>query len=345
MAWRIQDQIVDGEIDNRQRDRITGWLRMTDGRHLRIHLIGNCASDIAGSLIHFRNPAPIPGDIEGLSEDQRGQAGEMTASRKVREPAVPPDVIQQMSEAERPFACRWTNSLYLEWYTSENGRVVVESSSFLVELVDGPVWREASDESTDSLAEPFAFLAYKEVFEEETEDDGTEEEAFEGTEEDLPSPDPLPERDAEKLAAFIEKMNAGNERTRNWRWIGRTHPLIAECLKLAKELARHCRPPPNVSHEHPFCELVESAYAASRKLAVVLGPRSKAEWPPDLVQAPLVLVFLNQANVCLEDGLRALESIEEEGLLSAEWCERVESRLRDLQRETTRLIEEARSSL
>jgi hypothetical protein len=343
MAWRIQDQVIEGEIDNREQGRITGWLRLTDGNVIQLDLLGNAAPDIAGTLIRLVNPQPQHKKVDGLLSQQRGQAGEFTASRKRREITVSPEVYQRLSAAERESVCRWTNCLYLEWYNASNGRVVVESAHFGIEVVDGPLWRLSpetppfSPEGEKSFGLDGSF--FKDDVDEETDEYG------EDPEMDGPSSDPLAESEAEKLAAFIEKMQAAGERARKWKWMARSHPLVAACIKLARELAKHCPPPAHATPEHPFCEIIESIYSASRKLKGALGPHGKGEWPPDLIQAPLVLIFLKQASVCYEDALRALESIEESSLQPDSWCDRVADRIRDLRRETDRLTAEARRSL
>ena len=49
MAWRIEDHIVRGEIDNRVRDRITGriWFVGRD-EPIELDLTGNAWRDVAG---------------------------------------------------------------------------------------------------------------------------------------------------------------------------------------------------------------------------------------------------------------------------------------------------------
>ena len=85
MAWRIEDCVARGEIDNRTRGGVKGkvWLA---GRSdpLVLHLAGNCHGDLAGCLLVFSNSAPKPDSSLTLASDQRGVAGDITASHKVR---------------------------------------------------------------------------------------------------------------------------------------------------------------------------------------------------------------------------------------------------------------------
>ena len=85
MAWRIEDCVARGEIDNRTRGGVDGkvWLA---GRSdpLVLHLAGNCHGDLAGCLLVFSNPAPKPDSSLTLASGQSGVAGDITASHKVR---------------------------------------------------------------------------------------------------------------------------------------------------------------------------------------------------------------------------------------------------------------------
>ena len=87
MAWRINQSVVRGRIDNRVRGRIVGeiWLiRRADP--IALELSGNCGRDLAGCLVQFLNPAAkaVTDEHVDLAAKQTGRAGDMTASRKVR---------------------------------------------------------------------------------------------------------------------------------------------------------------------------------------------------------------------------------------------------------------------
>ena len=146
MAWRIDTEVAEGEIDNRKKGRVTGWIRLADGSELRLDLAGNAWPDIAGSRIRFRNPN-ASGSVQGsLNPSQEGIAGDITASRKVKDLLVPVETFMKMTPEEREGAYRWGNALYVEWFSQANGRVVIESARFAVEVVDGPLWTLSEDE-------------------------------------------------------------------------------------------------------------------------------------------------------------------------------------------------------
>ena len=149
MAWRLHDQVVRGEIDNRTRGRVTGrlWL-LGNSAPLEVALAGNAWRDVAGHLLVFRNTHPLPVPTEGLAVCQEGVTGDITASRKVRVPEVDSEEMMRLAAAGLDYPWHWGNALYLEWFSTSNGRVVIESSGYELTLADGPVWVMTAEEET-----------------------------------------------------------------------------------------------------------------------------------------------------------------------------------------------------
>lgn len=141
MAWRIEQQVLRGEIDNRAPGRVIGkiWLAGRD-EAVELELEGNPWRDLAGHVLKFTNPAAKPGDRAPLSAYQQGMVGDMTASRKVRIPDVSMEELMDCYTAKQPFPWHWGNSLYLEWYSHSNGRVVIEAAHYQLELDVAPAW-------------------------------------------------------------------------------------------------------------------------------------------------------------------------------------------------------------
>jgi len=150
MAWRIHDSVIRGQIDNRTKGRVHGclWLRGLD-QPIRLELKGNAHGDLAGCLLHFENPdptVPLRTDV-ALHPLQRGTIGDLTASRKVRVLDVPSTEARAMSRRGEKPPEHWANSLYLEWFSEANGRVVVEGADWKLDI-STPVWRlTAADEA------------------------------------------------------------------------------------------------------------------------------------------------------------------------------------------------------
>jgi hypothetical protein len=151
MAFRIHDSVARGEIDNRAKGIVRGkiWLAGRDGP-IVLELKGNAWPDIAGCLLTFTNPQkllPHP-HLDTLHSIQRGNIGDLTASRKVRVFDVPLEEALAMIRREEKPPEHMANSLYLEWFSEANGRVVIESASYELAL-SAPEWRMTPEEDAE----------------------------------------------------------------------------------------------------------------------------------------------------------------------------------------------------
>ena len=157
MAWRIEEPLIRGEIDNTTRGRVTGrlWFLGRD-EPVVLNLNGNAWRDVAGHVLRFTNPAPVlvakGHGLDGLAGEQRGAVGDITASRKVKVPDCSMDEVMACIEAKRPFPWHWGNSVYLEWYSEQNGRVVIESADYELELLGEPAWVMSEAEEAEQQA-------------------------------------------------------------------------------------------------------------------------------------------------------------------------------------------------
>lgn len=144
MAWRVSAYLVEGELDNTQPGRITGWMQFAGMKDkVLLDLEGNFHRDIRGAKIHFQGDAAedVPVDAEvymqGFSVHQTGRMGDITAGRE------PVDYV---------------NYPYIEWYSHENGRVLIELEPVQVEVIGQPIPAEESDpisrkEQQENMAE------------------------------------------------------------------------------------------------------------------------------------------------------------------------------------------------
>ena len=143
MAWRIEESVIRGEIDNRTPGQVRGnvWLVGCD-EPLVLELAGNCHKDLAGCRLTFINLAPKSDGRITLAANQSGAVGDMTAARKIR-------VIENFDylamKRGKKFPEHLANCLYLEWFSEANGRVVIESTAYEISVSE-PVWKLAPDE-------------------------------------------------------------------------------------------------------------------------------------------------------------------------------------------------------
>lgn len=148
MAWRIAENVVRGEIDNRTPGLVQGKIWVA-GRvaPLTLRLSGNGHKDLAGCKLTFSNPAPKLDPTLTLKADQTGVVGDMTAARKVR---VIDNFDPEAATADEPFSEHTANALYLEWFSDANGRVVIESTDYEIGIGE-PAWRPSPEDEARQL--------------------------------------------------------------------------------------------------------------------------------------------------------------------------------------------------
>jgi hypothetical protein len=161
MAFRIHDSVVRGEIDNRVKGIVCGRI-WVEGRTepVVLELKGNAWPDLAGCRLTFTNPQPpIPHPhLDSLHPLQRGRIGDLTASRKVRAFDVPlPEALEMIRRKEKPPE-HIANSLYLEWFSEANGRVVIESADYEL-TISAPEWRLTPEEDAERAKQAAAGMA------------------------------------------------------------------------------------------------------------------------------------------------------------------------------------------
>jgi hypothetical protein len=154
MATRLDTAILRGEISNETPGVVTGriWLA---GRAapLVLNLRGNCLRDIAGCTLTFVNPRPERVAVfDVLNDEQEGAAGDMTASRKTRVPTVSNAEVSRLLENRLTVPTRLANSLYLEWFSNANGRLVIETTDFTLQI-SPPAWVMNAEQENQQLNE------------------------------------------------------------------------------------------------------------------------------------------------------------------------------------------------
>jgi hypothetical protein len=124
MAWRPHEHLIDGYLDNTVPGIVTGHLRFRGMDELvRLNLAGDFHRDIRGAVLSIkRGPSDAeperPDYMDGFSAIQDGDTGDITAG-------LPP-----VDYVAYP---------YIEWYSLENGRVVLELEPHEVEVVGSPL--------------------------------------------------------------------------------------------------------------------------------------------------------------------------------------------------------------
>lgn len=235
MAWRIDDAVVRGEIDNTAEGRTSGRLWLL-GREepVRLDLAGDCWRDLAGTRLSFRNPSPRPQPNCDLAPLQRGLVGDMTASRKNKVPLVSEEEfsVRYAAGEEIPFC--WKNTLYLEWFSEQNGRVVIETCDFELVLSDR-LWEMDEDaEEAQKLANMQAMRDFMnalvrriEPADDRRDEGGGEEDEFQW-EERLKESDRLAEAYQEVLEKYLDDPDAERKEAFAMGWDGLLEALADE---------------------------------------------------------------------------------------------------------------------
>jgi hypothetical protein len=133
MAWRPYENLIDGELDNTTRGKVTGWIRFfrkdNDSLKVALNLTGNFHEDIRGKIIRLSNAHPSDRNetfdrngsyVDSIAEEQIGEAGDITAGLPVNG-KVP-----------------YVDYPYVVWYSEANGRVVLELESDQMAVVEPP---------------------------------------------------------------------------------------------------------------------------------------------------------------------------------------------------------------
>jgi hypothetical protein len=213
MAWRFDKAIIRGELVNTKQGRLQLELCIV-GYHepMRLDLIGDAWRDIAGSRLSFVNPDPEPQTpLPPFLAVQSGVVGDVTASRKVRVFTVPQEewLLAYQQDRIHEVPTEWRNSLYIEWFTPELGRCVVESADFEV-VVHEHTWEmDEDEEAAQKMANMHAMREYlADVIQrkEPSDDEDEEEESFteEAWEEELKASDRLNDANMEALDKYDE---------------------------------------------------------------------------------------------------------------------------------------------
>ena len=126
MAWRPNEQFIEGVLDNTVPGKVTGWMKfagMSD--KVIFDLEGDFHRDIRGAKVRLRgdgesaNAEEAEKYMEGFSAVQKGNVGDITGG------FPPADYVE--------------GSVYVEWYGADNGRCVIELEQDQIEILTQPI--------------------------------------------------------------------------------------------------------------------------------------------------------------------------------------------------------------
>ncbi len=132
MAWRPTKYLIEGALDNTDPGIIKGYLKFMGMKEIvQVQLQGNFHRDIRGATIQFEcedyrdeDPMAAVEYLKTFSPVQSGRAGDITAGRPPHD---------------------YSDSPYIEWYSEQNGRVVIQLECNQVKIIGTPIPAIESD--------------------------------------------------------------------------------------------------------------------------------------------------------------------------------------------------------
>jgi hypothetical protein len=124
MAWRPTRFLVEGMLDNTKTNKVTGWMKFVGVKSkVTFDLEGDFHRDIRGAIICFTGDAKAESKeaqeyMKDFAQHQTGKVGDMTAGLPPRD---------------------YVDYCYLEWFSKENGRIVIELEQDKVKLATKPI--------------------------------------------------------------------------------------------------------------------------------------------------------------------------------------------------------------
>lgn len=126
MAWRPTHLLIEGELDNTINGKVTGFMKFYGLEEpIKFNLEGNFHRDIRGAKIRFcsddymeENENEAKEYMSRFSQEQIGKTGDITGG-------FPPHDYGKYP--------------YIEWYSNENGRCVLELEPEQLEILTSPI--------------------------------------------------------------------------------------------------------------------------------------------------------------------------------------------------------------
>lgn len=156
MAWRIPaETVLRGTIDNTRKGIIFVELHLCGAASpILLTLHGHPGRDMAGCRVEFVRRVDSALPLEDFDLDlpftQSGTCGDISASVKRRIPDVSTEEAHQLEEEGLPVPFHYENILYLEWFTREDGRFVLEGPGLDIAISE-PQWEMSDEDERQSI--------------------------------------------------------------------------------------------------------------------------------------------------------------------------------------------------
>lgn len=147
MFIRLEDSLVRGELDCRERGQVRGrlWLLgRTDP--VELDLVGIPARELGGCSFRIRCEYPPSEQSPALATPQKGHLLSCTVSGRKKVPAGPERDIQMRLHKRIPHPWTFQNVVHLEWISAQGDRVVLEGTGLKVTILEPSCWTPTPEE-------------------------------------------------------------------------------------------------------------------------------------------------------------------------------------------------------
>jgi len=130
MAWRPYENLIEGVLDNTVLGKVTGYMKFVGMKKtVKFDLKGDFHRDIRGTKIKFTGDGEDRAEnyMKGFYPTQTGDVGDITAG-----------IPTGKDEKGEP-TYEYSSSPYVEWYSEENGRCVLELDPDQIEIIGTPI--------------------------------------------------------------------------------------------------------------------------------------------------------------------------------------------------------------
>lgn len=151
MTLRLEDSLVRGELDCREKGRVTGRLWLL-GRSdpVELDLIGIPARDLAGLHVQLKCEYPPEEQAPGLPTTQMGRLLVCTACERKRIPDGAERDIRMRVHKRIPHPWCQRNVVHLEWVDTEGAHIILQGTGIILNVLEPASWCPTPEEEREA---------------------------------------------------------------------------------------------------------------------------------------------------------------------------------------------------
>ena len=153
MTLRLEDSLVRGELDCREKGRVTGRLWLL-GRSdpVEIDLVGLPSPDLAGLHVRLKCEFPPEEQAPSIPTPQVGHLLVCTASERKRIPEGAEREVRMRVHKRIPHPWCQRNVMHLEWVDPHGSRVILQGTGMVLTVLEPASWCPTAAELEEARA-------------------------------------------------------------------------------------------------------------------------------------------------------------------------------------------------